>query len=261
MAAAEHDLVAVAERPERVHVRARVDEHAASRGERVVRALVTGAQHPQARRVAPQRRILEQKVVGEREDRAVRAQVIVDRERDEEALARQQASAVIADQQHRATRRDVLHPQGADPEVVRAKQPPQIAQQGDELGVPRTHVIRGRLARDPDRAAERELREPRGQARRRQQDPAIRGRNQPPGTLDPVTYLGPHAGDGRKDRAPPGAGSRWMTRKGFAESFHARTTCVATPVPSRTPRRSRRHESGNSLARCVITSTTRSPRT
>ena len=58
----------------------------------------------------------------ERVHRAAGAEAIVDGERREEAVARQEAAVVIADEEHRARRRDVLDALDAQPEVVLARE-------------------------------------------------------------------------------------------------------------------------------------------
>ena len=74
LAATEHDLVAILERPERVEIRARIDEHAGTGRKRMMRALVTRAQKPEPPRVVRQQRIVEQEVVREPVDRAIALQ-------------------------------------------------------------------------------------------------------------------------------------------------------------------------------------------
>jgi hypothetical protein len=141
-ASAEHDLVAVAKRPKRVEVRARIDQHRAARRECVVRTRVARAQEPEPPGVPPQRRIVEQKIMGERIDRTRRPEPIPDRHLREEALARQQPATVISDEQHWPAWRHVLEALDAQAKVVGGEPSVDVADQEHEVGITGTHVVR-----------------------------------------------------------------------------------------------------------------------
>ncbi len=190
----EHDLVAIAERTKRVEVRSRVDQHAVPGGEGVMCAVVTRTQCSQAARVAAQRFVLEQEVVGERVHRALGTEPVVDREPGEERLARQQATAVVSDQQH-GTGGNVVDALDLEPEVVLTEPPEQIADQRHELGISRMDVVGGRAAGSSPGPLQRISCEPRDQPWWVDQDPAVGRRDQAARTCPPFRGFRAHRRD------------------------------------------------------------------
>ena len=150
---------------------------------------MTGAQHAEPRGVRAKERILEEEVVREGVDRAAGAEAIVDGERREEAVGRHEAAVVIADEEHRARRRNVLDALDAQPEVVLAREPIEIEQERDELGIARMDVVGAHAAGAAFVASQREAREASDEARGRQQDLSILARDDAARAPHPVDHV------------------------------------------------------------------------
>ena len=141
--------------------------------------------------------ILEEEVVGEGVHRAVGAEAIVDRQRGEEAVGRHEAAVVIPDEENGAGCGDVLDALDAKPEVVLAREPIEIEQERDELGIARAHVVGADAAGLADVALQGEAREASDEARWRKQDLSILARDDPARAPHP----GDRVADGAHDRS------------------------------------------------------------
>ncbi len=106
-AAGELDLMTLAPGAEGLDVGAGIDEHHVALLERARGAGVAGPQDPGARGEAMAGAVVEHEVVGERVQHALGAEVVADGREREEAIERNEAPVVVADEQRRTARGQV----------------------------------------------------------------------------------------------------------------------------------------------------------
>ena len=140
----EVDLGGVPTGPVGLVVAARIDEQRGAARERAPHVLRRGRHRPVRREHGPDARHLEHEVVRELEERALGAEVVVERLREDERVGDERAARVVADEQHRPARRDVLQPAhiGAEPDVRHDAQRGERAR--DVLGVTQLERVGGR---------------------------------------------------------------------------------------------------------------------
>ena len=125
-------------------VTARIDEQRGAARQRAAHVLRRRRHRPVGREHCADAGQLEREVVRELEERALGAEAVVEGLCEDERVGDERAARVVADEQHRPSRRDVLEPAhiGAEPEVRHHTQRGQRAR--DVLGITQLERVGGR---------------------------------------------------------------------------------------------------------------------